>query len=89
MALPCANGGASRALGLKVLRVQGKGGEPTSRVGQAGRPGSTSAQFGRPFAPVGPHAFMHLSPSTCMILTMSSFKDRYGEPERGGVNGSR
>jgi hypothetical protein len=35
---PPANGGASRTLGLKILRVQGRGG-PTSGVGQAGRPG--------------------------------------------------
>jgi hypothetical protein len=35
---PPANGGTSRALGLKILRVQGGGGgEPTSGVGQADR----------------------------------------------------
>jgi hypothetical protein len=40
MALSSANGGASRALGLKILRVQGKGGEPAG----LGRP--TQAHFG-------------------------------------------
>jgi hypothetical protein len=29
------------ALGLKILRVQGSGAEPTLEVGQAGRPGPT------------------------------------------------
>jgi hypothetical protein len=44
MALASANGSASRALGLKILRVQGMGGgggEPTPGVGQAGRLGLT------------------------------------------------
>jgi hypothetical protein len=36
----------------------------------------TSARFGRPFALVGPNAFMHLAPSTCTILTMSSLCPR-------------
>jgi hypothetical protein len=76
MALSSANGGASRTLGLKILRVQGKGGrtDPRSGLGRpgAGRPSPTSARFGRPFAPMGPHAFMHFAPSTCTILTMSS-----------------
>jgi hypothetical protein len=53
------------------------GAEPTLGVGQAGRPGPTLARFGRPFAPMGPHAFMHLDPSTCMILTMSSSRPRW------------
>jgi hypothetical protein len=35
------------------------------------------ARSGRPFAPVGPHAFMHFSPSTCTILTMSSSRPRW------------
>jgi hypothetical protein len=82
MALPFANGGASRALGLKILRVQGKGGrtDPRSGLGRpawADRPGPTSAWFGRPFAPVGLHAFMHFAPSTCIILTMSSSRPRW------------
>jgi hypothetical protein len=64
------NGGASRTLGLKILRVQGRGAEPTSGVGQAGRPG-------RPFAPVGPQVIMHFAPSICMILTMSSSRPRW------------
>jgi hypothetical protein len=43
----------------------------------ADRPRPTSARFGRLFAPVGPHAFMHFAPSTCMILTMSSSRPRW------------
>jgi hypothetical protein len=80
-------GGASRVLGLKILRVQGKGGpnRPLEWPGPAGlgrpawadRPGLTSARFGRPFAPVGPHVIMHFAPSTCMILTMSSSRPRW------------
>jgi hypothetical protein len=50
-----------------------KGG--TNRRREWARP--TSARFGRPFAPVGPHAFMHFAPSTCMILTMSSSRPRW------------
>jgi hypothetical protein len=43
------NGGASTDLGLKILRVQGKGGgEPTLEVGQAGRLGTTSPGPSRP-----------------------------------------
>jgi hypothetical protein len=45
---PFANGGASRALGMKILRVQGRGAEPTSGVGQAGRPGPTGPGPPRP-----------------------------------------
>jgi hypothetical protein len=76
------NGGTSRILGLKILRVQGKGGRTDhwSGLGQpawADWPGPTSTRFGRPFAPVGPHAFMHFAPSTCMILTMSSSHPRW------------
>jgi hypothetical protein len=41
MALSFVNGGTSRDLGLKILRVQGKGVEPTPEVGQAGRLGPT------------------------------------------------
>jgi hypothetical protein len=77
-----ANGGASRTLGLKILRVQGKGGRTDvgsgpGRPAWADRPRPTSARFGRPFALVGPHAFMHFAPSTCMILTMSSSRRRW------------
>jgi hypothetical protein len=77
-----ANGDASRALGLKILRVQGKGGrtDPRSEMGQpvwADRPRPISARFGRPFAPVGPQMIMHFAPSTCMILTMSSSPPRW------------
>jgi hypothetical protein len=82
MALPPASGAASRTLGLKILRVQRKGGrtDPQSGTGRpawADRPRSISARFGRPFAPVGPHAFMHFSPFTCTILTMSSSRPRW------------
>jgi hypothetical protein len=45
---PFANGGASRTLGLKILRVQGKGVKPTSGVGQAGRLGPTGPDPSRP-----------------------------------------
>jgi hypothetical protein len=77
-----ANGGASRTLRLKILRVQGKGGrtDPRSGPGQsawADQPRSTSARFGRPFAHVGRHAFMHFAPSTCTILTMSFSRPRW------------
>jgi hypothetical protein len=41
MALCLVNGGASRDLGLKILRVQGKGAELTLEVGQAGWLGPT------------------------------------------------
>jgi hypothetical protein len=75
-------GGTSRVLGLKILRVQGKRGRTGNRSGLgrpawADRPGPTSARFGCPFAPVGPHVFMHFAPSTCMILTMSSSRPRW------------
>jgi hypothetical protein len=82
MALHSANGGASRTLGLKILRVQGKGGQTNPRSGP-GRPDWSDrsrpipARFGRPFAPVGPRVIMHFSPSTCMILTMSSSRPRW------------
>jgi hypothetical protein len=77
-----ANGGASRTLGLKIIRVQGKGGrtDPRSRQGQpawADWPRPISARFGRPFAPVGPQVIMHFTPSICMISTMSSSRPRW------------
>jgi hypothetical protein len=79
---PSRDGSASRLLGLKILRVQGKGGRTGHRSGLGrpawvDRPGPTSARFGRPFAPVGPYVIMHFSPSTCMILTMSSSRPRW------------
>jgi hypothetical protein len=82
MALPPANGGASRVLGLNILRVQGKGGRTGHRSGLgrpawAARPGPISARLGRPFSPVGPQVIMHFAPSTCMILTMSSSRPRW------------
>jgi hypothetical protein len=62
MALSLANGGASRALGLKILRVQGRGAEPTSGVGRAGRPGPTGPGPPRPglVAPSLLWVLMHL-----------------------------
>jgi hypothetical protein len=82
MALSLSNGGASRVLGLKILRVPGKGGRTDYRGGLcrpawADRPRPISAWFGRPFAPVGPQVIMHFGPSTCMILTMSSSRPRW------------
>jgi hypothetical protein len=79
--LPLANGGASRDLGLKILRVQEKGGrtDPETGPGQpawADRPRPIPARLSRPFAPMGPHAFMHFAPSTCTILAMSSSHPR-------------
>jgi hypothetical protein len=76
---PCS---ASRVLGLKILRVQGKGGRTDARSGLgrpawADRPRPISARFGRPFALVGPRVIMHFAPSTCMILTMSSSHPRW------------
>jgi hypothetical protein len=76
------NGGASRALGLKILRVQGGGrtdvGSGPSRPAWADRPRPIPARFGRPFAPpVGPQVIMHFAPSTCTILTMSSSRPRW------------
>jgi hypothetical protein len=38
----------SRVLGLKILRVQGKGAEPTPEVGWASRPGLTGPVPFRP-----------------------------------------
>jgi hypothetical protein len=79
---PPANGSTSKVLGLKILRVQGKGGrtDPRSGLGRPAwtdRPRPISARFGRPFAPVGPQVIMNLAPSTCMILTMSSSRSRW------------
>jgi hypothetical protein len=74
---PSANGGASTYLGLKDLHAQEMGGRTDPRVGQAGRPGLILARFGRPFAPVGPHVFMHFAPFICTILTISSSRPRW------------
>jgi hypothetical protein len=52
-------------------------GSGPGRPAWANRPRTTSARFGRLFAPVGPQAFMHFAPSTCMILTMSSSHPRW------------
>jgi hypothetical protein len=62
-----ANSGASTHLGLKGLHAQEKGG-PNRHYGGPGRPAWADwprpilARFGRPFAPVGPHVFMHFAP---------------------------
>jgi hypothetical protein len=60
---------------LHELRVEDpsgarKGGRSDPRSGPgrpawADRPRPIPTRFGRPFAPVGPHAFMHFAPSTC------------------------
>jgi hypothetical protein len=76
------DGGASRLLGLKILRVQGKGGRTDHRGGLgwpawADRPRPILARFGRPFTPMGPQMIMQFAPSTCMILTMSSSRPRW------------
>jgi hypothetical protein len=76
------NGGASGVLGLKILRVQGKGGRTghqggLGRPARADRPRPISARLGRPFVPVGPQVLMHFAPSTSMILTMSSSRPRW------------
>jgi hypothetical protein len=52
-------------------------GSGPGRPAWADWPRPTSARFGRPFAPLGPHAFMHFAPSTSMILTMSSSRPRW------------
>jgi hypothetical protein len=52
-------------------------GSGPGRPAWADHPRPTSARFGRPFAPVGPHAFMHFAPSTCTILTLSSSRPRW------------
>jgi hypothetical protein len=62
-----ANGGASRALGLKIIRVQGRGGRTDywsgpGRPSWDDRPRHIPARFGRPFAPVGPHVIMYFAP---------------------------
>jgi hypothetical protein len=82
MALSSANGGASRTLGLKILRVQGKRGRidvgsGPGRPAWADRIRPIPAPLGRPFAPVGPQVIMHFAPPTCMILTMSSSRPRW------------
>jgi hypothetical protein len=82
MALYLANGGTSKNLGLKLLRVQEKGGRTDPGTGPgwpawADRPRPIPVWLGHPFALVGPHAFMHFAPSTCTILTMSSSRPRW------------
>jgi hypothetical protein len=76
------NGGASTTLGLKILRVQGKGGRTDPRSGPgwpawADWPRPIPTRFSRPFAPVVPQVIMHFAPSICMILTMSSSRRRW------------
>jgi hypothetical protein len=82
MALSSTNGGASRDLGLKILRVQEKGRQTDPRTGPgrpawADLPRSIPARLGRPFTPVGPQVIMHFAPSICMILMMSSSRPRW------------
>jgi hypothetical protein len=82
MALSLTNGGASRDLGLMILRVQGKGGrtDPWSGPGwpaSADRPRPFPSRFGRNFAPVGPHAVVRFAPTTCTNLMTSSSSPRW------------
>jgi hypothetical protein len=82
MSLSFANGGASRDLGLKILRVQGKGGRTDAGSGPGqpawvDRPRPMPARLGRPFALVSPQVIMHFAPSTCTILMMSSSRPRW------------
>jgi hypothetical protein len=82
MDLSITNGGASRALGLKILRVQGRGGanrppEWASWPAWTDQPRPISARFGRPFAPVGSRVIIYFTPSICIILTMSSSHPRW------------
>jgi hypothetical protein len=72
---------------LQELRVKGpsgaRKGEPNDtqsgpgRPAWADRPRPIPARFGHPFAPVGPHVFMHFAPSIFTILTMSSSCPRW------------
>jgi hypothetical protein len=67
---------------LQGLRVEdpssARKGRPTNpetwlgRLAWADRPKPIPARLGRPFAPVGPHAFMHFAPPLALFLTMSS-----------------
>jgi hypothetical protein len=82
MALPSANGGASRALGLKILRVQGKGGRTDigsgpGRPAWADQPRPTSARFGRPLRSRGSSCIYALCPFHLHDLTMSSSRPRW------------
>jgi hypothetical protein len=49
---------------LQDFRVENPSG---ARRGGQIDPRPTSARFGRPFAPVGPHAFMHFAPSLALF----------------------
>jgi hypothetical protein len=72
---------------LHELRVEGsssarKGGPNRppkwARLAGLGRPAQAHpVRFGRPFAPVGPHVFMHFASSICTILMMSSLRPRW------------
>jgi hypothetical protein len=81
MSLSFANGGASRTLGLKILRVQGKG--PNRRrelVRPAGLGRPAQAHPGPARSPLrsrGSSGDYEFAPSTCMILTMSSSRPRW------------
>jgi hypothetical protein len=82
MAISSANGGASKTLGLKILRVLGKGGRTVPRSGPgrlawANRPRPIPVWFGRPFAPVRRQVIMHFAPSICIILMISSSRPRW------------
>jgi hypothetical protein len=52
-------------------------GSGTGRPAWADQPRPIPARFGHPFAPVGPHVFMHSAPSSCTILMVSSSCPRW------------
>jgi hypothetical protein len=72
---------------LHELRVEGSSpscnGGPnwpwfgTGRQAWAHWPRPILARFDRPFAPVGPHVFMHFAPSIYIILAMSPSRPRW------------
>jgi hypothetical protein len=72
---------------LQQLRVEGSSGarkrgrtDPRSGPGRpawADQPRPIPVRFSRPFAPVGPHVFMHFAPSIFTILMMSSSRLRW------------
>jgi hypothetical protein len=82
MALCFANGGASRDLGLKILRVQGKGGpnrpRKWARPAGLGRPAQAHPGPARsPLRSRGSSCDYDFAPSICTILTMPSSRLRW------------
>jgi hypothetical protein len=77
MALSLSNGGASRVLELKILRVQGKGGRTDPRSGLGRLAQAHLGPVRSPLRSRGSSGDYALCPSTCMILTMSSLRPRW------------